>query len=35
MHATKEDTPEGIIIDATAPLAVVVDEILSKCRGAD
>ena len=35
MHATKEDTPKGIIIDATAPLAVVVDEILSKCRGAD
>jgi adenylate kinase family enzyme len=35
MHATKEDIPKGIIIDATAPLAVVVDEILSKCRGAD
>jgi adenylate kinase family enzyme len=33
MHATKEDTPQGIIIDATAPIAVVVDEILSKCRG--
>jgi hypothetical protein len=30
VHATKEDTPEGIIIDATAPLDVVVDEILSK-----
>lgn len=33
MHATKEDTPKGIIIDAAAPLAVVVDEILSKCSG--
>ena len=27
-HQTKEDTPNGIIIDATAPLARVVDEIL-------
>ena len=32
VHATKEDTPNGIVIDATAPLAQVVDEILRKCR---
>jgi thymidylate kinase len=36
MHATKEDTPKGgVIIDATAPLERVVDEILSKCRETD
>jgi hypothetical protein len=35
LHQTKEDIPKnGIIIDATAPLARVVDEILSKCREA-
>jgi hypothetical protein len=28
-QATKEDTPDGITIDATQPLASVVDEILS------
>jgi hypothetical protein len=28
LHQTKEDTPNGIIIDATAPIARVVDEIL-------
>lgn len=28
LHATKEDLPSGIIIDATQPLARVVDEIL-------
>jgi hypothetical protein len=29
LHQTKEDIPKnGIIIDATAPLARVVDEIL-------
>src|SRR5580693_7010646 len=29
LHATKEDTPEGdVVIDATAPLEQVVDEIL-------
>jgi gluconate kinase len=28
LHATKEDTPCGITIDATQPLASVVDEIL-------
>ncbi len=33
LHATKEDTPKGgVVIDATAPLERVVDEILSKCR---
>ncbi|MEP1934215.1 MAG: AAA family ATPase [Roseibium sp.] len=32
LHATKEEFPNGgIIIDATAPLATVVDEILEKC----
>jgi len=28
LHRTKEDTPTGILIDATRPLPVVVDEIL-------
>ncbi|MGD0144707.1 MAG: AAA family ATPase [Rhizomicrobium sp.] len=33
LHATKEDTPgSGIVIDATKPLAGVVDEILSHVR---
>ena len=33
LHATKEDTPSsGIVIDATQPLAGVVDEILSHVR---
>jgi len=31
MHATKEDIPKGVVIDATAPLERVVDEILDKC----
>lgn len=32
LHATKEDIPRhGVVVDATAPLAHVVDEILSKC----
>jgi len=32
LHATKEDIPQcGIVIDATAPLERVVDEILAKC----
>lgn len=36
LHATKEDIPRrGIVVDATAPVARVVDEILSKCRGPD
>lgn len=35
MHATKEDMPTGgVVIDATAPLERVVDEILSKCGDA-
>ena len=33
LHATKEDIPkDGIVIDATAPLERVVDEILEKCN---
>jgi broad-specificity NMP kinase len=33
LHATKEDIPRyAMIIDATAPLGSVVDDILSKCR---
>jgi hypothetical protein len=33
LHATKEDTPRGdVVIDATAPLERVVDEILEKCK---
>jgi thymidylate kinase len=35
LHATKEDTPKGVVIDATAPLESVVDEILAKCGEAD
>ncbi len=36
LHATKEDLPKNATtIDATAPLASVVDDILSKCRGVD
>jgi hypothetical protein len=36
VHATKEDIPKNAVnIDATVPLARVVDEILSKCREAD
>lgn len=32
LHATKEDIPRNAaVIDATAPLASVVDDILSKC----
>jgi hypothetical protein len=32
LHATKEDVPkDGVVIDATAPIATVVDEILSHC----
>lgn len=34
LHATKEDLPpDAILIDATAPLACVVDEILARCGG--
>ena len=33
LHAMKEDVPKrGVVIDATAPLPQVVDEILSRCR---
>jgi adenylate kinase family enzyme len=33
LHATKEDVPKNAVsIDATAPIARVVDDILSKCR---
>ncbi|HEX8971816.1 AAA family ATPase [Oryzihumus sp.] len=33
LHHTKEDTPKnGILIDATAPLAHVVDEILRRAK---
>jgi len=36
LHATKEDLPKNAVsIDATAPIARVVDEILSKCREVD
>ncbi len=36
LHATKEDVPKNAVsIDASAPPARVVDEILSKCREAD
>jgi adenylate kinase family enzyme len=36
LHATKEDVPQNAVsIDATAPLAIIVDEILSKCGEAD
>ena len=33
LHATKEDIPKGdVVIDATAPLDRVVEEILEKCN---
>ena len=36
LHATKEDVPKyAVSIDATAPIAQVVDDILSKCRLGD
>ena len=32
LHATKEDVPKGgVVIDATAPIERVVDEILKRC----
>ena len=32
LHATKEELPkEGVIIDASAPVAMVVDDILVRC----
>jgi adenylate kinase family enzyme len=36
LHATKEEIPDsGVVIDATAPLKLVVDEILSRCGEAE
>ena len=36
LHRTKEDTPRnGIVIDATAPLACVVDEIVRRAKAID
>jgi hypothetical protein len=35
LHATKEHTSRGMGIDATAPLAHVVDDILSRCSDVD
>jgi thymidylate kinase len=36
LYATKEHLPKNAMsIDATAPIARVVDDILSKCRQAD
>ena len=36
LHATKKDVPKNAVsIDATAPIARVVDKILMKCREAD
>src|SRR5579859_3133040 len=36
LYATKEDVPKGAMsIDATAPIARVVDDILSKCSVGD
>jgi len=33
LYATKEDVPKGgVVIDATAPIERVVDEILEKCN---
>ena len=36
LHATKEDIPKNAVsIDATAPVARIVDDILSQCREPD
>lgn len=36
LHRTKEDTPEnGILVDATAPLDIVVDEIVRRAKAID
>jgi adenylate kinase family enzyme len=32
LHQTQENVPAGIRIDATAPLASVVDEVLRRCQ---
>jgi hypothetical protein len=31
-HQTKEDVPNGVAIDATAPVEHVADEILRRCQ---
>ena len=31
LHRTREDLPEGVVIDATRPLTAVVDDILRQC----
>lgn len=31
LHATKDGMPPGIVIDATVPIARVVDDIVSRC----
>ena len=35
VHATGEDTPDGVAVDATAPLDRVVDEILERAAAID
>ena len=35
LHRTGEDTPDGVLIDATRPLSQVVDEILRVAGGHD
>lgn len=35
LHHTREDIPNGIPIDATAPIGQVVDEILRRCERPD
>lgn len=30
LHATKEDTPSGVALDATRPLGEVIDDILRR-----
>ena len=35
LHRTREDTPSGVVIDATRPLSAVVDEILLLAAAAE
>ena len=35
LHETGEDVPDGVAVDATRPLEVVVDEIVRLAGGAD
>jgi hypothetical protein len=35
LHQTKEAIPEGRLVEATVPVAQVVDEILRECAGED